>query len=250
MRATVVGLVLVSVGCGPLMTGENGATSGAADTSASDGSTSGPSAGVTGPATGGTGADPTHDDEDGGDGDDDGGDGQAKLDVSGECRSSDDCVLLDTCCRCDAAPSEPPDRCPIECAEGQCSALGVDAPACVFGRCVTSRDCDTSGVRCDATPPPCSDGLLPSVLDGCWGACLPASTCLAVASCEDCPDDHVCVPLPDGAVRCAELDPKCATMPPTCDCIDPLTCLELVMVDCFDTDRGPACELVGGDPPG
>ena len=249
MRTVIVGIAIVLVGCGPLMPSVDDSTGNAAETGAHHGTTSSASAGVTGgwPATG---EDVTTGDAEDTAADDDSS--QPKLDLSPACLSSDDCILLDTCCECDAVPSDrpPPDRCPADCAEGQCSALGVDAPACVFGHCRPSRDCDASRVMCAATPPPCPDGMLPSVLDGCWGSCLPASTCLAVSGCEDCPDDHVCVPLPDGSVRCAELDPECADTPPTCDCIDPLTCLEFVMVDCFDTEEGPACELIGDDPPG
>ena len=248
-RRVIVGFGIVLVGCGPLMPSVDDSMSAADETGAHHGTTSGASAGVTGngPATGedvttGSADETTADDS-----------SQPKLDVSPACVSSDDCILLDTCCGCDAAPGDrpPPDRCPVDCAEGQCSALGIDAPVCVFGQCRASRDCDVSGVRCAATPPACPQNMLPSVVDGCWGSCLPASTCLAVSSCDDCPDDHVCVPLVgQGVFRCAELDPECADTPPSCDCIDPQTCLELTLLDCFDTEDGPACEPASDDPPG
>lgn len=249
MRMVIVGFAIASAGCGPLMPSVDDSTDSGAETGEHHGTTSGASAGVTGngPASSDgvtTGNGQTTSDDDG---------SEPKLDLSPACLSSDDCVLLDTCCECDAAPSDrtPPDRCPVDCGEGQCSALGIDAPACVFGHCRPSRDCDASRVKCAAAPPACPEGMLPSVLDGCWGSCLPASTCLAVSSCVDCPDDHVCVPLVgDGVVRCAELDPACADTPPTCECIDPQTCLEFTLLDCFDTADGPACESVSDDPPG
>ena len=109
-RRVIVGFGIVLVGCGPLMPSVDDSMSAADETGAHHGTTSGASAGVTGngPATGedvttGSADETTADDS-----------SQPKLDVSPACVSSDDCILLDTCCGCDAAPGDrpPPDRCP------------------------------------------------------------------------------------------------------------------------------------------
>ena len=248
---------LLSAGaCGPLMPDAENSTSTAAETSEGrPGSTSVASAGATSsPWTSTTSAaDGTNDDDTNDDDTNDGGTPDEKFDISPACLTSDDCVLIDSCCDCSAEPASrvPPDRCDVDCAEGRCSALGIDAAVCNGGHCESSRDCDATEVQCAAPPPVCPAGMLPSVLDGCWGSCLPAATCRVVASCRDCPADHVCVPVVSyGVVRCAEVLPDCPDDPPSCDCIDPQTCLDFVAVNCFDTEEGPACEPVGGDPPG
>lgn len=53
------------------------------------------------------------------------------------------------------------------------------------GPCPTS--CDPDLVVCDRIPPRCVSGTVPSVVAGCWGACVPIMECTC-ATFADCPD--------------------------------------------------------------
>ncbi len=64
------------------------------------------------------------------------------------------------------------------------SSVGPDRRSCV-GPDNTPRplsccawSCNADLVACDADPPTCAPGNRPSVVDGCWGPCVPSSSCV------------------------------------------------------------------------
>lgn len=80
---------------------------------------------------------------------------------------------------------------------GRCGNRCVAGMRCVDGVCeATLADCDPSNARCDAPPPRCTTGHVPSVRAGCWGPCVPFERCLPIP-CPDagpCPHGWRCVP--------------------------------------------------------
>ena len=46
--------------------------------------------------------------------------------------------------------------------------------------------CNPSGVLCDAPPPQCPPGEVPSVEGSCWGACVPILSCATEPNCDGC----------------------------------------------------------------
>lgn len=46
--------------------------------------------------------------------------------------------------------------------------------------------CDARDVLCDALPPTCGEGELPSIIGSCWGPCVRATTC-ACTDAAECP---------------------------------------------------------------
>jgi hypothetical protein len=68
--------------------------------------------------------------------------------------------------------------------------------ACTAMACVELADCDGNNAMCDAIPPSCDTGLVPSVVDGCWGPCVAPEQCAHVNQC-------------DGVVICAMPPPAC-----------------------------------------
>jgi hypothetical protein len=80
-----------------------------------------------------------------------------------------------------------------------CNTCGCDSSGyvvCTAMACAELVDCDESNAMCDAMPPICDDGLVPSVVNGCWGACV---------SPEQCAPKNQC----DGIVICAMAPPAC-----------------------------------------
>ena len=69
-----------------------------------------------------------------------------------------------------------------------CMAAMAGVSIASRGACgVRAGSCDVRRVVCDALPPLCRTGQAPSVVDGCWGPCVQASTCTCETT-EDCPD--------------------------------------------------------------
>ena len=90
------------------------------------------------------------------------------------------------------------------------------------GQCVLNRSCDASRRTCDALPPACLDGQLPSIDDsGCWGPCLAPSECREVTSCADCAND-LCVEFegPRITARCRARNVPCE-QGSYCQCLQP-----------------------------
>lgn len=116
-----------------------------------------------------------------------------------ECRSNEDCYLLDDCCgNCSAEPVPSPGlppRCRLVCDQTACALPGIraDEVICRGGQCILDRSCNAVRRTCDSLPPACPDGQVPSIDDsGCWGPCLAPTECREVTSCADCAND-LCV---------------------------------------------------------
>jgi len=106
-----------------------------------------------------------------------------------ECQTTQDCMLASDCCACRAEPKgRPVDSCPAICTVDVCRANEIQQHevACVHGRCVLARSCDTTRVACIGDPPACPPGTVHSVRDSCWGPCLLPTECSAVTECGTC----------------------------------------------------------------
>lgn len=116
--------------------------------------------------------------------------------------SASECAALDgpAVCGCDGVTYD-----------NECFAWAAGQSAIRVGAC-DAVDCDESHALCDAIPPICPAGQVPSVVGGCWGPCVPTSSCTdtgdcrtwgcgAGQSCEVClaEDGAVYVCIPDGA---------------------------------------------------
>ena len=184
---------------------------------------SGPTPG-TGDSSGGfTGGDASSSTQGGSDTDTETGGGEA------ECVADEDCQIVDDCCTCDAIPvgEEAPECEVLRCFAPTCAVEGAGSPIaaeCRLGTCVVPElNCDQAQVVCNALPPKCSGGTLPTVLDGCWtDECVAAEHCDVVPSCESCGDDEVCVQNVDngpGSFRCEPLPAACEG-DASCDCME------------------------------
>ncbi len=161
-----------------------------------------------------------------------------------ECRTADDCMLASDCCACSAEPKgTPADSCPAICKVDMCTAIGIQQHevTCAFGRCVLARSCVTTRVTCPADPAACPAGTVHSVLDDCWGPCLPPTECSAVMDCGSCGAGSVCV-------RNEELRGQiigCVTPAPDCRAGGYCQCLAACSVGCAETDAGVGCFCPG-----
>ena len=151
------------------------------------------------------------------------------------CMTDDDCLLVEDCCTCGAiAVGEEAPMCDQpECEQSACGAAGLQDPSvrCQLGFCeLVGVDCNGAAITCDQAPPKCDEGFLPSVTNGCWtGFCVPAQTCEAVGSCDDCPQDQTCVEMQAfmTTYTCSPIPESCNGTP-TCACMgevceDPFT---------------------------
>jgi len=161
--------------------------------------------------------------------------------VVGECKTDADCELGNSCCDCMAGPKGklqmpycPPDPCLTD----QCSAKHVSQARCAAGQCILGYDCDASTVFCNALPPECPAGQLPSVENGCWGPCVPADQCLSVPDCFGCPSGTVCVVYDawTSSHHCITPPAGCAT---SCECLGKLVCVDGFDA-CAEMDDGSA----------
>jgi hypothetical protein len=214
-------------------TGGSGGSGGDATVTGSGGGDGGATAGTGG--TGGTGQ--------GGSGGGGGSGGEEP--AARECEVAEDCQLVEDCCTCDAIPAgETPEECLAQCEQSACSAFGrpKDAQiACVAGRCVAGFECNWALTVCDAAPPDCADGTTASVIDGCYGPCVPTTECMGVASCEQC----------DGGLGCVQqsafqITTHCVTdgncEASDCECLGPTVCTE--GEGCFDEGGNVVCECI------
>ena len=177
-------LVSLSTACGGQSSAETNATGGA---DAGGGAAGSGGTGGTGTGGGGTGG------EAGGSG------GTPYANVVGECKTDADCTLQNSCCYCDAVPNGvPAPYCePTPCFADQCSVMGVKEARCIAGQCTVARDCDGSKVTCNALPPDCPAGQVPSVENSCWGECIPSTSCKFVPTCMQCGPGKACVVTED-----------------------------------------------------
>ena len=157
----VLGLVF-AIGCG----GKSDSDGGAGGSGGTGGSGGAGATGGSGGGTGGTGAS-------GGTGAF-GGTGGAII----ECSADSECQLFSDCCTCTAyGPNEdPPPTCFADCDQLACDAAGAQGPICQDSKCIAGFDC-SSPVLCNAIPPSCVPGETPSIVNGCWGACVRADEC-------------------------------------------------------------------------
>ncbi len=212
----VSGLVLLASACGGKSDSDAASTGGAAGSAGSGGG-----AGTAGSGGGGSG----------------GGAGSGGSAGSGQqCTDASQCKLFSDCCTCMAlGPGDPePPACLATCLQDSCSAMGVTSgqASCAVGKCVVGFDCDAGQVFCNALPPVCEAGSVPSVNGGCWGPCVPATQCASVPSCLDCVGPlTTCVSIDtqgaeSGTHHCVDV-PKGCEGNPTCSCMGASVCTGL-----------------------
>ncbi len=147
--------------------------------------------------------------------------------VDVRCANPEDCQLWESCCDClpmSASATGPSCGMP-ECFATACTAVGLFSPTttCSVGRCVFDHSCDATQVTCRAVTPECPAGQVPSVVDACWGPCLPVTQCSRVTDCGVCGSDQVCVTQVANAPavhHCVATTPTCTT----CDCLGESVC--------------------------
>jgi hypothetical protein len=106
--------------------------------------------------------------------------------------------------------------------------MGIQAPSCEAGRCVTGYECDQTKAFCNALPPLCEGGMVPHVVNGCWGGCVPATECKSVTSCADCTAPlETCVHVEHQTgptLHCVDV-PKGCEGTPFCECMGGSVCV-------------------------
>ena len=148
---------------------------------------------------------------------------------AGECKVDADCQLVNDCCNCMGIPAgaTPPSCPPDPCLVATCQPLGASSVRCIAGQCVAAFDCDPSHAQCFGIPPDCAPGMIPSVVDQCWGACVPTMQCEHVGTCFDCGMGQACVVM-DGKGgsqhHCVGAPPSCGTTS-GCACFADKSCL-------------------------
>jgi hypothetical protein len=146
------------------------------------------------------------------------------------CASDAECVLVNDCCHCTAAPLDAIPDCDLpECFALVCdSTLGQIQPTaeCRVGTCQLGQvSCDLNQVQCDIPEPPaCEGGLVRAVVGGCYGPCVPPSMCEALPfECDaaTCGEGYACMTTQSGAPsQCVPLPPECGGVA-SCECISP-----------------------------
>jgi hypothetical protein len=205
-------------GIGNPQTGTGTETGGASLTAADDGASADPgTAGNDGASRGARGG--------GGDtgltgGDTTGGDTGGGPDLS--CESDLDCQLVNDCCACGAVNAEEMVVCDEPpCVQPMCGDT-EPTPVCELGECTIEWSC-AEPVDCAVAPPPCEEGTLPSIADGCFtGACVPVDQCDAVPDCSFCTANQVCVTteaLPGPSYSCLPMPEACGGTP-SCACLE------------------------------
>lgn len=146
---------------------------------------------------------------------------------------------------CGAEPAAPQgcyssEQCPADysCNAGEvclpapgCEDPSTPCPDVCYGFCVpTGSDPGTCNgpVFCDSLPPPCPEGTVPGVADGCWtGTCIPAEQCEQPPRCAEAPSEAACI----AAATCAPLyeGVNC-----TCDANGSCTCESQAYHGCTD----------------
>jgi hypothetical protein len=146
------------------------------------------------------------------------------------CASDAECVLVNDCCHCTAAPLDAIPDCDLpECFALVCdSTLGQIQPTaeCRVGTCQLGQvSCDLSQIQCDIPEPPaCEGGLVRAVVGACYGPCVQPSLCEGLPfECDatTCGPGYACMTTQSGAPsQCVPLPPECGGVP-GCDCIAP-----------------------------
>jgi|GEM_PF-2667184 len=206
---------------------------------------------TTGDSTTGDGdGDPTTGD---GDGDPTTGDGDGDGDpTAGACGGVDDCVLVNDCCSCVVIPAgeEPPacdiDTCLISTCESEFGGFIPEA-ACRVGTCTfAALGCQPSDSICEIEPPPpCAGGYVQSIINDCYGPCVPPNMCASLPTpCDGstCGDGFACMTTQSGAPgACIPLPPGC-NGDASCDCVDPWWSEIDCGGSCGDDSPGLSCQ--------
>jgi hypothetical protein len=149
-----------------------------------------------------------------------------------ECTADAECKLFSDCCTCAGMPESAPDPggCDLACIQDSCSAAGIGKAICAAGRCVAGFECDPMQTICFSLPPTCQPGQVPSVVGGCWGACVDATECRNVQGCSECDGANVaCVHYDlqggDGpaSTHCVDIPEACGGVA-SCACLGPSVC--------------------------
>lgn len=155
-----------------------------------------------------------------------GGGGGAYVNVVGECKTDEDCELQSSCCYCNAVPkgvAAPPCE-SAPCFVDLCGGEGIQQARCIAGQCTLARNCDPKQALCFSMPPTCAPGQVPSVTGGCWGPCVPATSCESVSSCFDCGAAQACVVLDawQSSHHCVSPPASCSS---GCACLGDKACV-------------------------
>lgn len=160
-----------------------------------------------------------------------------------ECVDDSGCAIVNDCCACEGIPAgEPFPECPLTCFVSSCEAAGLPnpPPLCAAGQCVAGFDC--SYASCFALPPVCEPGMVPSVVADCWGPCVPATECAAVASCDQCPIGTACVEqVAFGTTLHCVAIPESCNGTPSCACMGSSVCVGEFDA-CIDGADSISCE--------
>lgn len=166
------------------------------------------------------------------------------------CASDAECVLVNDCCHCTAAPLDAIPDCDLpECFALVCdSTLGQIQPTaeCRVGTCQLGQvSCDLNQVQCDIPEPPaCEGGLVRAVVGACYGPCVPPSMCEGLPfECDaaTCGDGYACMTTQSGAPsQCVPLPPECGGVA-SCECISPYLD-EVCNSSCGDNGGTLICE--------
>ena len=172
-----------------------------------------------------------------------GGGGSGAGPAVAECAEDADCKLVDNCCECSGIPNAAAEEaCDLACVISACTAVGpADPPTarCSAGQCVTSFACDGAQTICLTPKPECPPGQQPTVVNGCWGGCLPERECADVTACEDCSSDSTCVSLiaHNPSYHCVDPGP-CDTV--NCKCLAAAACVDPFTI-CSEDPAGISC---------
>jgi hypothetical protein len=150
-----------------------------------------------------------------------------------ECSEASQCAVVNDCCNCTAAPVDmlPP------CDAPECDGLTCDntfgpsyvpAATCMIGTCMLAQiSCNLDEITCgppDPPLPPCVGNTLHSVIDSCFGPCVPPSMCASLpveCTADTCGEGFACVNTQSGAPsRCIPLPPACNGVG-SCECVAP-----------------------------
>ncbi len=206
---------------GAATTTESSATGGTSTAATSEGTTVGTSEGTTATTAGTTGG------------------------VEPECVVDSDCQRVANCCECSSIPAgETPAECENDCLVDTCTAEGLESleVACRSGVCEFGSTIACGGpVACDSLPPECDGDEVPSIVDECWGSCVPYHYCSDSSACTPgCGEDWTCVDSQSGgAGGCMPLAPGCGGVA-SCECVDPYWG-EVCPSSCSDSGDGLLC---------
>ncbi len=143
-----------------------------------------------------------------------------------ECVVDSDCQKIANCCECSSIPAdEEAAECENDCLVDTCTAEGLETieAACRSGVCEFGSTIACSGpVSCDSLPPECEGDEVPSIVDECWGPCVPYHYCVDTSACTpSCGEAWVCVESQSGgAGGCMPLAGECEGTA-SCECVAP-----------------------------